>query len=104
MYRIADISHVWLMTDIFEKDREFVTSGVVAAVNYRGREYEARMSNVLPQFDPQSRTLKTRFELDNPGSVLLPDMFVDAELHIDRPAAITVPADAVIDSGLRKIV
>ena len=62
------------------------------------------MSDALPQFDAQSRTLKTRFELDNPGFVLQPDMFVDVELNVDMPPAITVPADAVFDSGLRKTV
>jgi Cu(I)/Ag(I) efflux system membrane fusion protein len=62
------------------------------------------MSDALPQFDPQSRTLKTRFELDNPDHLLQPDMFVDVELSVEMPAAITVPADAVFDSGLRKTV
>jgi membrane fusion protein, copper/silver efflux system len=104
MYRIADVSHVWVMTDIFEKDREFLGPRAIATVRYRDRQFRARMSDALPQFDPASRTLKTRFEMDNPGSLLLPDMFVDVELHVDKPAAMTVPADAVIDSGLRKMV
>lgn len=104
MYRIADIGHVWVLTDIFEKDSEFVRPGALATVRHRGREIPARMSDVLPQFDPQSRTLKTRFELGNPGYVLRPDMFVDVEVHVNMPAAITVPADAVIDSGRRKVV
>ena len=41
------------------------------------------MSDALPQLDPQTRTLKTRFELDNPGHLLLPDMFVDVELPVE---------------------
>jgi RND family efflux transporter MFP subunit len=104
LYQIADIGHMWVMTDIFEKDREFVRPGVMAAVRYEGREYQARMSDALPQFDPDTRTLKTRFELDNPGHVLRPGMFVDVELHVTMPAAITAPADAVIDTGRRKTV
>ncbi len=104
LYRIADISHVWVVADIFEKDREFLTPGAMAMVRYRGRALPARMSDSLPQFDPQSRTLKTRFELDNPGFVLRPDMFVDVEVHVNMPAAIAVPADAVIDSGRQKTV
>ena len=62
------------------------------------------MSDALPQFDQQSRTLKTRFELDNPGNLLQPDMFVDVELDVRMPPAMTVPADAVFDSGRRKTV
>jgi membrane fusion protein, copper/silver efflux system len=104
LYRIADISHIWVMTDIFEKDREFLKPGAKATVHYQGRELQAHMSDALPQFDPQSRTLKTRFELDNPGLMLRPDMFVDVELHVETPAAITVPADSVIDLGRRKTV
>ena len=104
MYRIADIKHLWVLADIFEKDRNFVKPGAMATVRYRGREFPARMKDVLPQFDPQSRTLKTRFELDNPGYILRPDMFVDVDLHVEMPAALTVPADAVIDSGKQKTV
>jgi len=104
LYRIGDISHVWVMADIFEKDREFLVPGGRAIVRYRGREISARMAGALPQFDPQSRTFKTRFELDNPGLLFQPDMFVDVEVHVNMPAAITVPADAVIDSGRRQTV
>jgi Cu(I)/Ag(I) efflux system membrane fusion protein len=59
----------------------------------------ARVSNVLPQVDPATRTLKLRLEAENPGLVLRPDMFADVELPIARPAGLTVPVDAVIDSG-----
>jgi Cu(I)/Ag(I) efflux system membrane fusion protein len=104
LYRIADISHLWIVADIFEKDREFLAPGVGAIVRYRGREFRARMSELLPQFDQQSRTLKTRFDLDNPGYVLRPDMFVDLEIRVNLPPGITVPADAVLDSGRRKVV
>jgi Cu(I)/Ag(I) efflux system membrane fusion protein len=104
LYRIADISHIWIVADIFEKDRELLTPASAATVRYRGREFRARMSDLLPQFDPQSRTLKTRFELDNPGYVLRPDMFVDVEISVNVPSGIAVPSDAVIDSGRHKTV
>jgi len=103
-YRIADISRVWVLTDFFEKDRQFLKPGTMATVRYRDRRLLARMSDALPQFDPASRVLKTRFELDNPGLMLLPDMFVDVELPVDKPEAITVPADSIMDSGRRKTV
>jgi RND family efflux transporter MFP subunit len=104
IYRIADIGHVWVMTGIFEKDREFLRPGAMATVRYQGRAFPARMSDVLPQFDPETRTLKARFELDNPDFFLQPDMFVDVDFQVNMPAALTVPADAVLDSGLRKTV
>jgi multidrug efflux pump subunit AcrA (membrane-fusion protein)/YHS domain-containing protein len=104
LYRIADISRVWVMADIFEKDREFVRRGATATIHYRGREFQARLSDALPQLDPQTRTLRTRFELDNRDHLLQPDMFVDVELHVEMPAALVVPADAVIDQGRGKTV
>ena len=104
LYRIADVSRVWVMTDIFENDGQFLKPGTTATVLHQGRRYEARMSDAVPQFDPQSRTFKTRFELANPDFVLRPDMFVDVELRVEMPPAIVVPSDAVFDSGLRKTV
>jgi Cu(I)/Ag(I) efflux system membrane fusion protein len=68
LYRIADIGHVWVLADIFEKDREFLTPGVTAIVRYRGRDLPARITDALPQFDAQSRTLKTRLNSTIPAS------------------------------------
>lgn len=104
LYRIADISRLWVMADVFEKDREFLSPGARATVRYRGREFHARMSSALPQFDPQSRTLKTRFEIDNPGYLVRPEEFVDVEVHVQAPSAVTAPVDAIVDSGRRKTV
>jgi YHS domain-containing protein len=66
--------------------------------------FEAKVSDVLPQFDPATRTFKVRLELDNPDILLLPDMFVDVDFLIELPPASTVAADAVLDSGMRKVV
>jgi membrane fusion protein, copper/silver efflux system len=62
------------------------------------------VTEVLPVFDPTTRTLKVRLETDNPGYVLRSNMFVDVELPVSYPSAIVIPADAVLDSGLRKTV
>lgn len=104
LYRIADIGHVWVTAGIFENDQQYLRPGAVATVRYGRHEYSATVSDLSPQFDSQSRTMKTRLELDNPGFALRPDMFVDVEIKIQSPAAVSVPAEAVIDSGLRQIV
>jgi len=62
------------------------------------------VSNSLPQFDASTRTLKVRLDVDNPGYILKPDMFVDVKVPIQLPAAITVPTDAILDSGLKKTI
>jgi RND family efflux transporter MFP subunit len=100
-YRIADLTRVWILADIFSDDTNSFHPGAVARVTLSGqrRTLTARVSNVLPQIDPATRTLKLRLEADNPGFVLRPDMYVDVELPLAGPAGLTVPQDAVIDSG-----
>jgi membrane fusion protein, copper/silver efflux system len=105
-YRIADLSRVWILADVFENDAQYLHPGVAARVSLpsQGKSFRALVSEVLPQFDPATRTLKVRLEADNPGYTLRPDMFVDVELPVTFPATIAVPVEAVLDSGLRKTV
>ena len=100
-YRIADLSRVWIVADIFGSEVQNFRPGAVARVTLpeQRKTLLARVSNVLPQVDPATRTLKLRLEADNPGFLLRPDMFVDVELPVSMPAGLTVPLDALIDSG-----
>ena len=68
------------------------------------KTFWARVSDILPQVDPVTRTFKVRLETDNLDYALRPDMFVDLEFPVNLPAAVTVPADAIIDTGLKKAV
>jgi RND family efflux transporter MFP subunit len=107
LYRIVDISRVWVLADVFESDAQHILPGAVARVSFPYQErgpIQARVGNALPQFDPATRTLKIRLEADNPAYLLRPDMLVDVSLDITLPEAVTVPADAVVDSGGRKTV
>jgi membrane fusion protein, copper/silver efflux system len=105
-FRIADLSRVWILADVFEKDARYIRPGQTARVTLAsgGAPMSAKVSEVLPQFDPASRTFKVRLEMDNPGLALRPDMFVDVALGIEFPSSVAVPVDAVLDSGLRKTV
>ena len=105
-YRIADLSKVWVMADVFENDAAYLRPGMRARVSLPNQKNSlaARVGEVLPQFDPNSRTLKVRLEVDNPGYALRPDMFVNVELLIAFPPSIVVPVEAVLDSGLKKTV
>jgi YHS domain-containing protein len=106
LFRLADLSRVWILTDVFERDVPLVESGKLARVTVPGRKeaFEATVSQALPQFDNVTRTLKLRLEADNPGFALKPDMFVDVEFAVSLPETLVVPADAVLDAGLRKTV
>lgn len=104
LYRIADLRRVWILVDTYENEARYFRPGQTVPVRCRGRVFKARVSAVLPQFDPVTRTLKVRLEADNHDYRLRPDMFVDVEHSILMPPAVTVPADAVLDSGLKKTV
>jgi len=106
LYRIADLSRVWILADVYENEAEYFKPGVNVKfyLLHQKKTFQAKVSNVLPQFDAATRTLKVRLEADNPGYALRPDMFVDVELPISLPPAIAVPADAILDSGLKKTV
>jgi Cu(I)/Ag(I) efflux system membrane fusion protein len=104
LYRIADLSRVWVLVDTYENEARHFRPGNTVHVHYQGREFPARVSSALPQFDPATRTLKVRLEADNPGYALRPDMFVDVDFSVRMSSSITVPAEAVLDSGLKKTV
>jgi Cu(I)/Ag(I) efflux system membrane fusion protein len=106
LFRLADVSRVWVVADVYGREAHFVKPGTRARVTMpdQGKSFEASVSNVLPQFDGVTRTLKVRLDVDNPEIELLPEMFVDVEFSISLPETLTVPADAVLDSGLRKTV
>jgi len=101
-YRIADLSQVWIIAQVFENEVQYFRPGTVAHVTLPGQQkvFRARVSNALPEVDPATRTLKLRLEADNPGFALRPDMFVHVELPVQTPTDLTVPSDAVLDSGL----
>jgi RND family efflux transporter MFP subunit len=106
LYRIAELDRVWVYADIYENEARYFRPGVSAKLSHPqlGKEYPARVSDVLPLFDATTRTLKVRLEVDNPGFALRPDMFVDVELPVKLPSAISIPAEAILDSGLQKTV
>jgi Cu(I)/Ag(I) efflux system membrane fusion protein len=104
LYTIADLSRVWIMAEVFGKDAEAFRPGVKARVTLpdTGESFQATVSDVLPEVDATTRVLKPRLVVDNPGFKLRPDMFVNVELAVSLPAGLTVPSDAVLDSGLSK--
>jgi Cu(I)/Ag(I) efflux system membrane fusion protein len=105
-FRIADLSRVWILLDVFENETRYLRPGVKSKVSLAGQQivFDAVVSDVLPLFDPSTRTMKVRLEAGNPGYALRPDMFVDVELPIKLEPTLAVPADAVLDTGLKKTV
>ncbi len=105
-YRIADLRRVWILADVYENQAPFIRAGSKALITSQdqNRELEATVSRAEPTFDEATRTLKVRLETDNPGLALKPGMFVDVRFDIELPPSLAVPAEAIVDSGLRKTV
>lgn len=107
LYTVVDLNKVWIMADVFEYEAPMVGLGQPAKVSLAylpGKSFAARVNYIQPQVDPMTRTLKIRLEAENPGLALKPDMYVDVEFRVAMPLRLTVPAEAVLDSGLRKTV
>ena len=100
-YRIADLSRVWVEAEIYEKEAPYLRPGGMAQISLRGqgRQLSARITDSLPQSEAGGGTVKLRLEVDNPTFVLRPDLLVDVELPVRLPPAVTVPLDALVDSG-----
>jgi RND family efflux transporter MFP subunit len=104
LYQLADLSRVWIMADVFESDAASVRMGQKATVTVQGRRFTAEVTHILPSVDPQTRTLKVRLEAPNPGTQLKPEMYVDVDFAVGGDQRLTVPAAAVINTGLRQVV
>jgi hypothetical protein len=104
LYTIADLSHVWIVAELFGKEAQALRPGTKAHIvrTDTGEEATATVSNVLPEVDPVTHSLKARLEADNPGFSLRPGMFVSVELPVSLSAGLAIPADALIDSGTSK--
>ncbi len=106
LYILSDLSRVWIMADVFEADSAKIHLGQSATLTqpYGGVSVPAKVTYIQPQIDPATRTLKIRLEAANPNMRLKPDMFVNVEFGLGVGARMTVPADAVVNTGLRKTV
>jgi Cu(I)/Ag(I) efflux system membrane fusion protein len=106
-YQIADLRRIWIVADVSQGEAKQLRPGSVARVTLPDDPavaFPARVSHVQAQFDATTRTLKVRLETENPGLLLRPDMFVDVELPVATTPTVAIPVDAVIDSGLKKVV
>jgi len=98
---------VWATADVFEYQAPPLVVGqaVTLTVPYLpGRKFEGVVDSVLPIVDPASRTLKVRAAFVNSDYALKPEMYGEMEFRSGGGSRLTLPQDAVLDSGLRKTV
>ena len=107
LYKIADLSAVWVEADVYENEISGVRVGATAAVTmdaYAGERFSGRVIYIYPYLDEKTRTNKVRFAFANPGGRLKPGMFANVEVPVGAGMGLTVPANAVLDSGTEQIV
>ena len=108
LFRIADTSIVWALVDVAERDLGTITVGqsvTVRARSFPGRTFTGKIAIVYPQVNRDTRTVRIRIELANPDAMLLPDMYVDADIDTaDAMPVLVVPESSVLDTGSRQAV
>jgi Cu(I)/Ag(I) efflux system membrane fusion protein len=108
LYRLADVSQVWVIADVPEQDIGRVQLGDPAVITVRalpGERFEGKVAFILPELKAETRTAQVRIELPNPEHKLIHEMYADVEIATSngRNPVLSVPASAVIDSGLRQV-
>jgi RND family efflux transporter MFP subunit len=107
LYDIADLSHIWILADVYEYELANVRIGQTATMTLShlpGRSWQGRVTYVYPEVEAATRTVKVRLEFPNPQLTLKPEMFADVEIQADLGAALVVPDSAVITTGTRNLV
>ncbi|HEV2963077.1 MAG TPA: efflux RND transporter periplasmic adaptor subunit [Candidatus Angelobacter sp.] len=98
-FTISDLSHLWILCDVYENDLPNVHVGETAEIRlnaYPDQAFTGRISNILPVLDPNLRTAKVRIEVSNPGLMRV-GMFVTATFHGKKTETHTaVPATAIL--------
>ncbi len=107
LFDVVDLSSVWIVADIYEYELPLIKVGQPARIGlsyFPGQEFSSRVDYVYPSLASETRTAKVRFTIPNAKGTLKPQMFTNVEIRINLGRRLAVPAEAVIDTGMRQIV
>lgn len=107
LYQIADLSKVWIMATLYEYDVGVVKVGDEAFVEVQsnpGLNLKAKITYISPEVDAETRTAQARLEIDNKKGDFRPGMYTNVILKKEMGESLVIPDDAIIDTGVRKIV
>ena len=107
LFKIADLSTVWVLGEVYEYELPFIKTGQEVKISlsyYPGEAFIGKIIYVYPYLKPETRTNQVRIEIANPGLKFKPEMFANLAIHVDYGTKLAVPADAVLDAGVSKIV
>lgn len=107
-YEIADLSRIWVDVEVYEYELPYIREGMKAEMELSylpGKTFTGEVLFVYPYLDPKTRTARLRLAFDNSEGMLKPDMYANVLIEsVIDPEALLIPQEAVIDSGVRKIV
>ena len=106
LYKLADLSVVWLYADVYEYELPFVRLGQQASVQLAsmpGETFTGRAVYIYPSLNPETRTAKVRFEIPNPQGKVKPEMYANVEIRVILGKKLVVPEGAIIDTGIRQL-
>ncbi|MDD2715367.1 MAG: efflux RND transporter periplasmic adaptor subunit [Candidatus Wallbacteria bacterium] len=106
LFKIADLSKVWIYGEIYEYELGFVQNSQEVKFSlkaYPGEEFSGRIDYIYPTVDPETHTIKIRIVAENLDLKLKPEMFTNLELLSDLGSRLAIPTSAVLDAGNRKI-
>ena len=107
-YEIADLSTVWVDVEVYEYELPFIQVGMDATMELSylpGKKYVGKVLFIYPFLTQKTRTAKLRLAFENPDGLLKPDMYANVFLDSTVDSnALVIPQEAVIDSGVRKLV
>lgn len=105
LYVVADLSTVWVLADVYERDLARVKAGQAVQMRssaYPGQTFRGRVGFIYPSVAEDTRTLKVRIEFANPDGLLKPGQYVEIDLEGGGPSVLAVPSEAVFDEGERQ--
>jgi Cu(I)/Ag(I) efflux system membrane fusion protein len=106
LFKLADLSVVWLYADIYEYELPFIRLGQEATIQISyipGETYRGKAIYIYPSLNPETRTAKVRFEIPNSHERLKPEMYANVEIKVHLGQKLAVPEGAIIDTGLRQL-
>jgi Cu(I)/Ag(I) efflux system membrane fusion protein len=107
LFDIADLSHLWVLADVYDSDLPSVRLGMGADLSLTylpGKTWKGRVTWVAPTVDERTRTVKVRVEVDNGREELKPEMFADVVLRGGLGEGLVLPESAVVHAGERQLV
>lgn len=107
LYRITDLSRLWIIITLYEYDVAVISQGDEAGIVLPydpDKPLTGKISYIYPEIEVETRTAKARIEVDNLDQRLKPGMFANVELKKNLGESVVVPGDAVIETGKRSIV